>query len=881
MAGRKDEIIQKLKITNEAMTATQIADLLDLDRANVSRYLNELTKEGLVVKNVGRPVKYKINQEKINEDINFDSLVGHNASLKTAIQKAKAAILYPPRGLHTLLFGETGTGKSLFAECMYQYAKDSNMLANNAPFIAFNCADYAQNPQLLFAHVFGVRKGAFTGAEEDSEGLVSQADGGILFLDEIHRLPPEGQEMLFTFIDKGIYRPLGESKKTYKANVQIIGATTEKSTNFLTTFNRRIPMTIELPPLRERTLEERFEIAMYFLQKEADRLNVPLIVKRDVLLSLMTYHAEANVGQVKRDIKLISAKAFSKYQLQNQQDVIIEQKDLPLNIQKGLLILKQQPRKIAEFLANLKDEITFLPGNKPLDLFAENFDQAKISSFEGWPKNQQLNYFEQYVDELQEAASSRYAIDSKYQTLAKELYEIAEEKLDITYDERAHFALAFHLQIMLERLSNNEEIKYPDLTTIRKHYLKEFQVAMELSQYIEKYIDFSLPMEEIGFLTLFLVLPKHQIVNEKKAVHIFVLMHGENTATDMLKTAQALVGTNNGKAFNMALDIDVLEMYQMIVTYIKDQNYTEDDSILFLTDMGSLTRFGEMVTEETKIATKTIPLVSTMIVLDALRLAIQNYSLEEIYQNILQSLTTVLDQQEINIITNKPKAIVVTCFTGEGVASKLNERLQTIIDTNKYEIIQMQFLEYQTFRRHIDDLKKNYDIKAIVGTVAISYQNIPYFSAIDIFTDDKIEMFKRVLEDEIPIENLIEPLEETLINVNDILLLLQKIRKQVHIIQHDLGIFVEANVEAGIILHLAFLIDKIKGEKRQNLKFQDLINFKQQNKLAFDVVTTQLLPLERSYKIKLTDDDRAYITQMIIKNRLDSEYVKPTFLPNK
>lgn len=99
----------------------------------------------------------------------------------------------------------------MFAECMYHFAVDSKTLPENAPFVAFNCADYAQNPQLLFGHIFGVKKGAYTGAENDTPGLISEADGGVLFLDEIHRLPPEGQEMLFTFIDKGIYRPLGES----------------------------------------------------------------------------------------------------------------------------------------------------------------------------------------------------------------------------------------------------------------------------------------------------------------------------------------------------------------------------------------------------------------------------------------------------------------------------------------------------------------------------------------------------------------------------------------------------------------------------------------------------------------------------------------------
>src|SRR5699024_7280255 len=109
-----------------------------------------------------------LTEEEVHVDtssaVSFDSLVGVEGSLKVAVQQAKAAILYPPRGLHTIVFGETGTGKSLFAECMYQFALDSHTIASDAPFVSFNCADYAQNPQLLFGHIFGVKKGAYTGA---------------------------------------------------------------------------------------------------------------------------------------------------------------------------------------------------------------------------------------------------------------------------------------------------------------------------------------------------------------------------------------------------------------------------------------------------------------------------------------------------------------------------------------------------------------------------------------------------------------------------------------------------------------------------------------------------------------------------------------------
>ncbi len=61
----------------------------------------------------------------------------------------------------------------------------------------FNCADYAENPNLLIAQLFGVVKGAYTGADANREGLVEQANNGILFLDEIHRLPVWARNLIF------------------------------------------------------------------------------------------------------------------------------------------------------------------------------------------------------------------------------------------------------------------------------------------------------------------------------------------------------------------------------------------------------------------------------------------------------------------------------------------------------------------------------------------------------------------------------------------------------------------------------------------------------------------------------------------------------------
>lgn len=207
-------------------SADEISQSLNILRHNVSRELNELLRQGKIIKIKSRPVLYidKICIERIfgkklpatpieikdlneitmmkveinKEESPFDKLIGAQTSLKNQIEQAKAAIFYPPNGLHTLIVGQTGVGKTLFANMMYNHAKYINKLGENSPFIVFNCADYYNNPQLLISHLFGHTKSAFTGANTEKPGIVEKADTGILFLDEIHRLPPEGQEMLFT-----------------------------------------------------------------------------------------------------------------------------------------------------------------------------------------------------------------------------------------------------------------------------------------------------------------------------------------------------------------------------------------------------------------------------------------------------------------------------------------------------------------------------------------------------------------------------------------------------------------------------------------------------------------------------------------------------------
>ena len=167
--------------------------------------------------------------------------------------------------------------------------------------------------------LFGSIKGAYTGADADHKGAFEAADGGILFLDEVHRLNAEGQEKLFTYLDQGLIYRMGDTNHPINVQTRLFFATTEDLTsNFLTTFIRRIPIQVTIPSLQQRARNERLELIYSFLISEQMKIKRELVISGQTLELLASGSFKGNIGELQNIVKVMVAKAFLEA-IQNQQ----------------------------------------------------------------------------------------------------------------------------------------------------------------------------------------------------------------------------------------------------------------------------------------------------------------------------------------------------------------------------------------------------------------------------------------------------------------------------------------------------------------------------------------------------------------------------------
>jgi len=259
-------------------------------------YLQKPLSPKKIILPLKRVLQYRDNINKFRKPFpNFDrqNIIGNSQQLENRIKELAYAA---HSKANVLITGETGTGKEVFARTLHY-----NCLFFKKRFIAVDCASLTEN--LVENALFGHKKGAYTGAFDNNEGLIKMADGGTLFLDEIGEMSLSIQKTFLRVLQEKRFRPVG-GKTEIDSSFRMVAATNrdlEKLVNeglFRKDLLYRLrSVMIELPPLRQR-LEDIRELAIYFIKESCQKNKIPQkgFVPEFIDL-LMTYDWPGNVRE--------------------------------------------------------------------------------------------------------------------------------------------------------------------------------------------------------------------------------------------------------------------------------------------------------------------------------------------------------------------------------------------------------------------------------------------------------------------------------------------------------------------------------------------------------------------------------------------------------
>ena len=901
MASNKqkvEEILKRLTEDNNekedfcGIDTLTIAEELELRRNVVSQYLNELVDEKKAIKSKTRPVlfTYIDSNEKVNssgndgEDI-FRELVGYNGSLKTAVKQCKSAAFYPSKDMSVLLTGPSGVGKSFIANLLHKYAEQRGRIEEGAPFIVFNCADYADNPELLSANLFGYKKGAFTGADKDHIGSLELADGGYLFLDEVHRLSPEGQEKLFVFMDKGLFKRVGESKAERKANVRFIFATTESpEETLLETFTRRIPLVVNIPKLVDRPIDERLTMIYKFFSSESKEIHKDIKVSKDVINYILSQKKAGNIGSLKNLIKLCCAWSYKD---QQDEDIItigkgylkdlegVERNNVKQFFYDDFMYISSEGQGIKEIHTISNDN--FIRINEiiyEVEEVLNEYIQNKVSIEELKKKiNIELNRSLGLMVYEESSNEGNDLIESLYLDTVTNTLKAVEGTYGIKYYGNTSKIIT---KILLYFKNNNLDVlsssSFNSIKIIRAIVAKKLSkasiVAEKLIRNLESNLDYKLdPRIELIILMYFFAM----MSNESTQINAIIVAHGYSTASSIASVANQMFEQFIFEAFDMPVDMSPIEVKNQIKQYISGIDTSK--GTIILVDMGSLVNIDRDLKDVIEGDLGIINNITTNIALDIAGRIINGQDVRSMIEGIEKN--NVLSCKYIEG-KKKKKAILTTCISGIGTAVKLKKLIRECIGSADIEVKEYEYSKLSLMGKE-DKIFSEYDVRLIISTTKIDIDGAECLLLQDLMSGDSDDIFVNALK-EITLDKNIDMIRQDLVKMFSMENLVSrmtilnpgKIINEVEdiIINYEriLGTIFCSELKMTLYIHVSILIERLMI--KQGLEFElGERDYEEKNNKFIEITNKIFNPLLREYNLSITTKEISII-QTIIESRI-------------
>lgn len=325
-------------------------------RSGAWDYIQKSTSSQNIKLSLTRALQYREQKKKKKSQVVLkrDAIVGGSRRIVNCLNLVAQAA---GNGHPVIISGETGTGKELFARAIYE-----NSMEGSDGFVIVDCAALPEH--LVESTLFGHKKGAFTGAEKDQEGLIKQADGGTLFLDEIGELPLSIQAKFLRVLQEKRFRPVG-GKKEVTSNFRLISATNrnlpemiEKGQFRKDLYYRIQTIRINLPPLRDR-LEDIPALVLSRINRSCTLLGERSHdLSPDFIDTLMAYEWPGNVRELFNIIDRALSEAFD--------EPVLFPRHLPTHIRTNATL-----KKLALTGSNFETDCNGTKGLVPLKTYVE------------------------------------------------------------------------------------------------------------------------------------------------------------------------------------------------------------------------------------------------------------------------------------------------------------------------------------------------------------------------------------------------------------------------------------------------------------------------------------------------------------------------------
>jgi two-component system response regulator PilR (NtrC family) len=255
------------------------------------------------VRSVAESLKWKKEAGYLKRELRrltgLDNIIGQSAKMRAIFDLIQTVA---PQSSRVLITGESGTGKELVARAIHE-----NSARSQAPFVTINCGAFPET--LLESELFGYMKGAFTGANENRQGLFQAAHGGTLFMDEIGNMSLTMQVKLYRVLQEGKVRPLGSTAET-DVDVRVIAATNKDFEKEIAEgrfredlYYRLSVIPIQLPPLRERREDIPALVEHFAAQVCAQNGWKPVPFTPDAIEALQSHSWPGNVRELRNIVE--------------------------------------------------------------------------------------------------------------------------------------------------------------------------------------------------------------------------------------------------------------------------------------------------------------------------------------------------------------------------------------------------------------------------------------------------------------------------------------------------------------------------------------------------------------------------------------------------